>query len=73
MQRYFQQVDHSTEYRFIRLFRPLKHVITVLPCIFPWAIDIWMTGLETIGKGVDTVDERDLLIKATSSKFLSSC
>ncbi|GMS97325.1 hypothetical protein PENTCL1PPCAC_19500 [Pristionchus entomophagus] len=30
--------------------RPLKHVITVLPCIFPWAIDIWMAGLESIGK-----------------------
>ncbi|GMR38840.1 hypothetical protein PMAYCL1PPCAC_09036 [Pristionchus mayeri] len=30
--------------------RPLKHLIMVVPCVFPWAIDAWMTLLESTGK-----------------------
>ncbi|GMR56367.1 hypothetical protein PMAYCL1PPCAC_26562, partial [Pristionchus mayeri] len=33
--------------------RPLKHVITVLPCIFPWIVDAWLDGLEMIGTFLD--------------------
>ncbi|GMT19054.1 hypothetical protein PFISCL1PPCAC_10351, partial [Pristionchus fissidentatus] len=30
--------------------RPLKHAVTVVPCVFPWTTDIWIKGLELLGK-----------------------